>query len=287
MNSQIPLTDEENPFYCPSFPAAAYLATIRQARQSNPFLFQDMCLRSFFWKIGLCFTKGDQNYTSNAVADNALDAPSWPSSPDVQSPIILARNQVSDDLPVLRRELARLAWRRASTRVPKHPRDFSEPEDPIFLGGPSKRCRSSQSVHTSPVDNSGIKPLSYASHHHDPLAVSCQDVPKTLAGVPLFSFKKRLPSPPLEFPLLLNTKHTHILTICVSAWVYESETGDETPVDLSYLVNRLEMVIPGMGVHQTFLGDPLAVLHLTHQKITNVLADRGIDRRNVSSCHEC
>ncbi|KAG1821027.1 uncharacterized protein BJ212DRAFT_1457738 [Suillus subaureus] len=31
-----------------------------------------------------------------------------------------------------------------------------------------------------------------------------------------------------------------------------------------------------MGVHQTFLGDPLAVLHLTHQKITNVLADRGL-----------
>ncbi|KAG1857914.1 hypothetical protein C8R48DRAFT_606842 [Suillus tomentosus] len=36
------------------------------------------------------------------------------------------------------------------------------------------------------------------------------------------------------------------------------------------------MVIPGTGVHQTFLGDPLAVLHLTHQKITNVLADRGL-----------
>ncbi|KAG1770927.1 hypothetical protein EDD22DRAFT_9616 [Suillus occidentalis] len=52
MNSQIPLIDEENPFYCPSFPAAAYLATLRQARQSNPFLFQDMSLRSFFWKIG-------------------------------------------------------------------------------------------------------------------------------------------------------------------------------------------------------------------------------------------
>ncbi|KAG2743051.1 hypothetical protein P692DRAFT_20747432, partial [Suillus brevipes Sb2] len=51
MNSQIPLIDEENPFYCPSFPAAAYLATLRQARQSNPFLFQDMSLRSFFWKI--------------------------------------------------------------------------------------------------------------------------------------------------------------------------------------------------------------------------------------------
>ncbi|KAG1773252.1 hypothetical protein EV702DRAFT_976084 [Suillus placidus] len=48
MNSQIPLIDEENPFYCPSFPAAAYLATIQQARQSNPFLFQDMSLRSFF-----------------------------------------------------------------------------------------------------------------------------------------------------------------------------------------------------------------------------------------------
>ncbi|KAG2354105.1 hypothetical protein BDR07DRAFT_1239127, partial [Suillus spraguei] len=53
----IPLIDEENPFYCPSFPAAAYLATLRQALQSNPFLFQDMSLRSFFWKIGLCSTK--------------------------------------------------------------------------------------------------------------------------------------------------------------------------------------------------------------------------------------
>ncbi|KAG1866161.1 hypothetical protein F4604DRAFT_1928172 [Suillus subluteus] len=239
---QIPLIDEENPFYCPSFPATAYLATLRQAFQSNPFLFQDMSLRSFFWKIGLCFTKEDENYTSNAVAHNTLDAPSWPSSPDIHSPIILARNQVSDDLPdlpVLRRGLAGLAWRRASTRVPKRPRDSSKPEDPIFLGGPSKRGRSSQSVHTSPVDNSGIKPLSYTLHHHDPLSET-------------FIFA---PTP---------------------TWVYESETGDETPVDLSYLVNRLEMVIPGTGVHQTFLGDPLAVLHLTHQKITNVLADRGL-----------
>lgn len=90
-----------------------------------------------------------------------------------------------------------------------------------------------------------------------------------------------------EFPLLNTKRIWHILTICVTAWVYESETGDETPVDLSYLVNRLEMVIPGTGVHQTFLGDPLAVLHLTHQKITNILADRGIDRRNVSPCHKC
>ncbi|KAG1736567.1 hypothetical protein EDB19DRAFT_1637625 [Suillus lakei] len=263
MNSQIPLIDEENPFYCPSFPAAAYLATLRQARQSNPFLFQDMSLRSFFWKIGLCFTKENQNYTSSAIAHNTLDAPSCTSSPDVQSPIILARNQVSDDLPdlpVLRRGLAGLAWRRTSTRVPKRPRDFSEPEDPIFLGGPSKRVRSSQSVHTSPVDNSRIEPLAYTLHHHDPLVVSYQDVPRILA----------------VFSLLSNTTHIHILTICVSAWVYESETGDETPVDLSYLVNRLEMAIPGTGVHQTFLGDPLAVLHLTHQKIANVLADRGL-----------
>ncbi|KAG2145329.1 uncharacterized protein EDB93DRAFT_1228051 [Suillus bovinus] len=245
MNShdQVPLIDEENPFYCPSFPAATYLAALRQAHQSNPFLFQDMSLRSFFWKIGLCFTKTDQNYTSNAIAHNTPNARSWPSSPDIQSPIILARNQVSDDLPVLRRGSAGLAWRRASARVPKRPRDSPEPEDPIFLGGPSKRGRSSQSVHTSPIDTNGIEPLSYTLHHHDydPLAVSYQDVSRTLP-----------------------------------AWVYESETGDETPVDLSYLVNRLEMVVPGTGVHQMFLEDPLAVLHLTHQKITNVLADRGL-----------
>ncbi|KAG2107186.1 uncharacterized protein F5147DRAFT_837448 [Suillus discolor] len=241
MNShgQIPLIDKENPFYCPSFPAAAYLATLRQARKSNPFLFQDISLRSFFWKIGLCFTKENQNYTSNSIPRNSLDAPLWSSSPAVQSPIILARNQVSDDSPVLRRGSTGLAWRRASMRVPKRPRDSSEPEDPIFFGGPSKRGRSSQSIHTSPVDNSGIEPLSYTLHHHDPLAET-----STFAPAP--------------------------------TWVYESETGDETPVDLSYLMNRLEMVIPGTGVHQTFLGDPLAVLHLTHQKITNVLADRGL-----------
>lgn len=284
MNSQIPLIDEENPFYCPSFPAAAYLANLRQARQSNPFLFQDMSLRSFFWKIGLCFTKEDQNYTSNTVVHNIQDTPSWPRSPDVQSPIILARNQVSDDLPdlpVLRRGLAGLAWRRASKCITKRHRESSEPEDPNFLGGPWKRGRSSQSVHTSSVNNTGVDMLSYTLHRHDPLAVSCQGVPRTLAGVTLFPSRKRLPS------LLLRVLPTHILTICVSAWVYESETGDETPIDLSYLVNRLEMVLPGTGLHQTFLGDPLAVLHLTHQKITNVLADRGIDRRNVSSCHEC
>jgi hypothetical protein len=284
MNSQIPLIDEENPFYCPSFPAAAYLATLRQARQSNPFLFQDMSLRSFFWKIGLCFAKENQNYTSNVIAHDTLDAPSWPSSPDVQSPIILARKQVLDDLPdlpVLRRGLPGLALKRASKCITKRRRESSEHEDPNFLGGPSKRGRSSQSVHTSPVNNTGTVPLSYTLHRHDPLAVSYQDVPRTLAGVPLFPFRKCLPS------LLLRVLPIHILTICVSAWVYESETGDETPIDLSNLLNRLEMVIPGTGVHQTFLGDPLAILRLTHQKITNVLADRGIDRRNVSSCHEC
>ncbi|KAG1821028.1 uncharacterized protein BJ212DRAFT_974557 [Suillus subaureus] len=202
MNShgQIPLIDEENPLYCPSFPAAAYLATLRQALQSNPSLFQDLSLRSFFWKIGLCFTKEDQNYTSNAVAHNTLDTSSWLSSSGVQSPIILERNQVSDDLPdlpVLRRGLAGLAWRRASARLPKRPRDSVEPEDPIFLGGTSKRGRSSQSVHTSPVDNSRIKPLSYTLHH-DSLAVSYQDIPRTLAGVPIFPFRKRLPLLPLR-----------------------------------------------------------------------------------------
>lgn len=30
-----------------------------------------------------------------------------------------------------------------------------------------------------------------------------------------------------------------------------------------------------------FLGDPLAVLHLTHQKIANVLADLGINCMDV------
>ncbi|KAG0699239.1 hypothetical protein DFH29DRAFT_1015436 [Suillus ampliporus] len=278
MNSpQLPLVDEENPFYCPSFPAAAYLATIRQARQSNAFLFQDLSLRSFFWKIGTCFTKEDQYNTSNAVAHNALEAPSWPSSPDVQSPIPLARNQVSDDLPdvpVLRRGLAGLAWRRASSRVPKRLREFSEPEDHISLGGPSKRGRSSQSVHTSPINNSGIQPLSYTLPH--PLAVSYQGVPKTLEGVPLFLFRKRPHSLPLGVFPPLSAKPIHMLTICVLAWIYESETGDETPVDLSFLVDRLEMVIPGTGVYQTFLEDPLAVLHLTHQKIANALADRGL-----------
>lgn len=197
MNSQIPLIDEENPFYCPSFPAAAYLATLRQARQSNPFLFQDMSLRSFFWKIGLCFTKEDQNCTSNAVVHNTQDTPLWPSSLDAQSPIILACSQVSDDLPdlpVLRRGLAGLAWRRASKCNTKRRRESSEHEDPNFLGGPSKRGRSSQSVHTSSINNTGIDMLSYTLHRHDPLAVSCQGVPRTLAGVTLVPSRKRLPS---------------------------------------------------------------------------------------------
>ncbi|KAG1857915.1 hypothetical protein C8R48DRAFT_270716 [Suillus tomentosus] len=204
MNShgQIPLIDKENPFYCPSFPAAAYLATLRQARKSNPFLFQDISLRSFFWKIGLCFTKENQNCTSHSIPRNSLDAPLWPSSPDVQSPTICARNQVSDDSPVLRRGSTGLAWRRASTRVLKRPRDSSEPEDLIFLGGPSKRGRSSQSIHTSPINNSGIEPLSYTLHHHDPSAVSYQDVPRIFPGVPIFSFRKRLPSLLLRVLLL-------------------------------------------------------------------------------------
>jgi hypothetical protein len=157
-----------------------------------------MSLRSFFWKIGLCFTKEDENHTSNAVAHNTLYAPSWPSSPDFQSPIILARNEVSDDLPVSRRGLARSAWKRASTCVSKRSRVSFEPEDSIFLGGPSKRGRSSQSVHTSPVDNNEIEPLSYTLHHHDPLAESYQDVPRTLAGAPLLPFRKLLSSLPLR-----------------------------------------------------------------------------------------
>ncbi|KAG1738406.1 uncharacterized protein EDB91DRAFT_1203406 [Suillus paluster] len=256
MNSyQLPLIDEENPFYCPSFPAAAYLATIRQTRQSNAFLFQDLSLRSFFWKLGLCFAKDDQDYTSNAAAHHTLEASSWSSSPDAQSPIPLARNQVSDDLPdvpVLRRGLAGLAWRRTSSRVLKRLRDFSEPEDHIFLGGPSKRGRSSQSVHTSPASQGFLKVSLFSSS----------------GNIHIRSH--------FEFSLSLNAKPIHILTICVSAWIYESETGDETPVDLSFLVDRLEMVIPGTGVYQTFLADPLAVLHLTHQKIANALADRGL-----------
>jgi hypothetical protein len=191
--SQTPLIDEENPLYCPNFPAAAYLAALRQALQSNAFLFQDLSLRSFFWKLGLCSAKEDQDYP---VAHDTLDTSLWPSSPDAESPVTLARNQVSDDLPdlpVLRRGLAGLAWRRSSPHIIKRPRDSSESEDQIFFRGPQKRGRSSQSVHMSPVHISGIKPLSYTLHH--PLEASYQDIPKTLLeGVSYALFRKLLRS---------------------------------------------------------------------------------------------
>jgi hypothetical protein len=78
-----------------------------------------------------------------------------------------------------------------------------------------------------------------------------------------------------------------ILTICVSAWIYEADTGEDTSADLVLLIDRLEKVMPGTGIYRMFLGDPLAILHLTHQKIANLLADRGIDCRNISSSDNC
>lgn len=183
MNAQTPLVDEENPCYCPNFSAAAYLATLRQALQSNAFLFHDLSLRSFFWKLGLsgCSAKEDEDYTSHTVAHDTLDVSLWRSSSDVESPPIPARNQVSDDVPVLQCGLTGLAWRRPSSRVLKRPRYSSDSEDDIFLGRPPKRGRSSQSVHTSPVHISGIAPLSYNLRF--PFEASYQDAQKYLEGV--------------------------------------------------------------------------------------------------------
>lgn len=192
--SQTPLIDDENPLYCPNFPAAAYLATLRQTLQSNAFLFQDLSLRSFFWKLGVCFAKEDPDYSGGTIAHDTLDAPLWSSSLDAESPIILARNQVSDDLPG--RGLAGLAWRRPASRILKR-LDSSGSEDYFSLGGPPKRGRSSQPVHTSPVDISGIEPLSYTLHPL--LEDSYQSVPRTLEGVSNALFRKLLPlvhSPP-------------------------------------------------------------------------------------------
>lgn len=176
MNAQTPLVDEENPFYCPNFSAAAYLATLRRALQSNAFLFHDLSLRSFFWKLGHCSAKEDEDYIRHTVAHDTLDVSLWPSSSDAESPPIPARNQVSDDLPVLQ---CGFAWRRPSSHVLKRPRDSSDSEDDIFLGRPPKRGRSSQSVHTSSI--SGIAPLSYNVRY--PFEASYQDIQKYLEGV--------------------------------------------------------------------------------------------------------
>ncbi|OAX39501.1 hypothetical protein K503DRAFT_80977 [Rhizopogon vinicolor AM-OR11-026] len=199
--SQTPLIDEENPLYCPNFPAAAYLADLRQSLKSNAFIFQDLSLRSFFWKLGLCSAKEDQEFTRYDVGHDTLNGSLWPSSPDAESPIIPARNQVSDDLPdvpVLRCGLAGLAWRRSSLCIRKHFRDSSESEDHDFLGGPPKRGRSSQSVHTSPVHINGIEPLSYTLRSTD--ETSYQGVPNSLEGVSRALFRKLLHSPQ---PLLI------------------------------------------------------------------------------------
>jgi len=180
---QTPLIDEENPLYCPNFPAAAYMATLRKALQSNASLFQDLSLRSFFWKLGLCFANDNPDHTGDAVVQETLDTSTWSSSLDTKSPVVLARNQVSDDLndvPVLRRGLAGLAWRISVSCILKRPRDSSGSEDCISLGGSPKRGRSSQSIHTSPVHLSGIEPLSYNLCHLPEL--SYQEVARTLEG---------------------------------------------------------------------------------------------------------
>jgi len=167
---QIPVIDEHNPFYCPSVSPSSYLATLHKSLSKSNVSENNVSLFSFGRILDQKFFEVDEEdrtpyyYQDHRVAryrkpvslPPAYSPPSWetrhpPAYPPRLAPVKHEQNIAALDPPghALKRK------RSSSSNT------FSD------LEGPTKRGRSSESIHQSSFDVSGKGERIFGSHFYD------------------------------------------------------------------------------------------------------------------------
>ncbi|KAH7903437.1 hypothetical protein BJ138DRAFT_1131374 [Hygrophoropsis aurantiaca] len=242
VNKQIPLVDEENPFYCPDISASSYLATLRHSLHSNASRFQDSSLRTFLWKLGSGCLKKDMSPAWNAQNAQLNEPSQTTSSPLVASPWMQGRGIIPKDPRFDKDDILKL-HHAGPYRALKRNFDLSDSSSTDYMRGPTKRRKSSMSVYVSSMDLDSDR------------------------NGPIFSVVRSRGEQygPAAYDV---TDKDFILK-------YGPNVEDETPSHLADLIIRLSLLLPGVGIQRSIL-DNVHLFQLSHQKIATILANRGL-----------